>query len=60
MRKYLNEIRERYNAFTSFFVSERTRIYYHAGGILKRVRPGEPTDVWYFWIRFVRRRRPRR
>jgi len=34
MRKYLNEVRERYNTVTSFFVSERTRIYYQAGGIL--------------------------
>lgn len=48
---YLNAIKERYNAFTSFFVSERTHIYYHADGILKRVDESEPRDEWYFRVR---------
>ncbi|HLT77372.1 MAG TPA: sensor domain-containing diguanylate cyclase [Ferrovibrio sp.] len=48
---YLREIRTRYNAFASFFVSERTRNYYHADGILKRVHEAEPRDEWYFRVR---------
>lgn len=54
MRKYLNEVRERYNAVTSFFVSEKSRTYYHADGILKRVQPGEPRDAWYFRVRTMK------
>jgi diguanylate cyclase (GGDEF)-like protein len=51
MTQYLREIKERYGAFTSFFVSEQTRIYYHADGILKQVDEKEPRDEWYFRVR---------
>lgn len=51
MRKYLNDVRARYGTVTSFFVSDKTRIYYHADGILKKVRPEEPRDLWYFRVR---------
>ncbi|NQT24540.1 hypothetical protein HQ585_04230, partial [candidate division KSB1 bacterium] len=51
MTKYLNEIMVKYNTFTSFFVSEKTHIYYHANGILKKVDPEEPRDAWYFRVR---------
>jgi diguanylate cyclase (GGDEF)-like protein len=51
MTRYLKEIKTRFGAFTSFFVSERTRIYYHADGILKTVSEQEPRDVWYFRVR---------
>lgn len=49
--QYLKAIKERYNAFTSFFVSDRTHFYYHADGILKRVDEKEPRDEWYFRVR---------
>ncbi len=49
--KYLNEIQTKYNTFTSFFVSEKTRTYYHAGGILKKVSSDEKRDVWYFRVK---------
>lgn len=51
MTQYLREIKRRYNAFTSFFVSEKTRIYYHADSILKTVHQTEPRDEWYFRVR---------
>ncbi|MCW0232057.1 MAG: sensor domain-containing diguanylate cyclase [Ferrovibrio sp.] len=51
MTQYLREIKGRYGAFTSFFISERTRIYYHADGILKHVEEKEPRDEWYFRVR---------
>ena len=51
IRKYLNEVMLKYNTFTSFFVSEKTRIYYHADGILKTVQENEPRDAWYFRVR---------
>ena len=49
--KYLRDIKQRYGAFTSFFVSEKTRTYYQAEGVLKKVQEGEPRDAWYFRVR---------
>lgn len=49
--QYLREIKNRYGAFTSFFVSEKTRIYYHADSVLKTVHEAEPRDEWYFRVR---------
>ena len=49
--RYLDEIAEKYDLVTSFFVSERTRTYYQAEGILKTVRQDEPRDAWYFRVR---------
>lgn len=49
--KYLKEIQTQYNAFTSFFVSERTKNYYHPDGILKTIRPDEERDRWYYRLR---------
>lgn len=51
--RYLKEIMTRYGAFTSFFVSEKTRIYYHPSGILKTVRQDNPLDAWYFRVRRI-------
>lgn len=49
--RYLREIKNRYGAFTSFFVSEKSRIYYQTEGVLKKVSPDEPRDAWYFRVR---------
>ncbi|HOA07634.1 MAG TPA: sensor domain-containing diguanylate cyclase [Spirochaetota bacterium] len=51
MTKYLREIKERYGAFTSFFVSDKSFIYYHADGILKKISPAEERDIWYFRVK---------
>jgi diguanylate cyclase (GGDEF)-like protein len=51
MVKYLREVKQRYGAFTSFFVSERTRTYYQTEGVLKKVLEAEPRDAWYFRVR---------
>ena len=51
MTRYLSEIKQHYNAFSSFFVSEATRNYYTATGVLKHVSPSEPRDAWYFRVR---------
>ena len=37
MARYLNEMKERYGAFSSFFVSDKSTIYYTGEGVLKRV-----------------------
>ncbi len=49
--KFLAEIQERYGTLTSFFVSEKTRRYYQAEGMLKTVRTDEPRDAWFFRVR---------
>lgn len=49
--KYLKEIQTKYHTFTSFFVSEKSRNYYHADSILKKVSPDETRDRWYFRVR---------
>lgn len=51
MAHYLREIRQRYGAFASFFVSERSGTYYTGDGILKQVSPDEPRDAWYYRTR---------
>lgn len=51
IEKYLKEIMVEYGTFTSFLVSEKTRVYYHANGILKKVHPDEPRDIWFFRVR---------
>ncbi|MEZ5628780.1 MAG: sensor domain-containing diguanylate cyclase [Rhodocyclaceae bacterium] len=51
MAHYLREIKQRYGAFASFFVSERSGTYYTGDGILKQVSPEEPRDAWYYRTR---------
>jgi diguanylate cyclase (GGDEF)-like protein len=51
MTRYLKEVMSHYGAVTTFFVSEKTRSYYQAGGALKTVRPEEARDAWYFRVR---------
>ncbi len=48
--QYLNEIKTEYSTFTSFFVSEKTKIYYQAEGVLKKVSPDSVRDEWYFRV----------
>ncbi|WP_022666818.1 sensor domain-containing diguanylate cyclase [Desulfospira joergensenii] len=49
--RYLRAIKDKYNTFTAFFVSDLSRIYYHADGILKTVKESEERDRWYFRVR---------
>jgi len=51
IRRYLDEIRLKYGAFTSFFVSERTRNYYHFTGVTQVVDEADPRDAWFFRVR---------
>jgi len=53
--RYLGEIRSRYGAFSSYFISEKTRNYYTADGILRQVAPQEQRDAWYARVRVMRR-----
>jgi len=46
--RYLSQIKERYRATTSFFVSEQTKRYYYIGGLLKEISETDAHDIWYF------------
>ncbi|MFZ4480199.1 MAG: sensor domain-containing diguanylate cyclase, partial [Rhodoferax sp.] len=50
MNRYLLEIKTRYGAFSTFFVSDRSRNYYTGSGVLKQVSATEPRDAWYFRV----------
>lgn len=49
--RYLQEVQEHYGTVTSFFISEPSRTYYHAKGVLKQIEETEPRDAWYFRVR---------
>ncbi|KXJ53104.1 sensor domain-containing diguanylate cyclase [Neptuniibacter pectenicola] len=51
--RYLNEIKQKYGAFTAFMVSDLTRNYYHAEGLLKQVSESDSRDDWYFHLRQI-------
>lgn len=51
MYRYLKSIQDRYNAITTFFVSEQTSNYYHSSGIIKQISAEDPADNWYFTTR---------
>jgi len=46
--RYLSHIKDKYGLFTAFFVSERSKRYFYAGGLLKIVTEQNPVDNWYF------------
>ena len=51
LTRYLKEVMAHYGAFTSFFVSDSTKTYYQAAGVLKTVKANEARDGWYFRVR---------
>lgn len=46
--RYLREIRQRYDVFSTFVVSALTMRYYHFNGILKEMSPSVAKDQWFF------------
>lgn len=53
--RYLREVRARYGAYASYLVSERTKNYYYADGVLKQVKPDDARDVWYYRVSQMQR-----
>lgn len=51
LTRYLREVMGKYGAFTSFFISEKSRNYYHPTGVLKQVSELESRDAWYYRVR---------
>jgi len=48
---FLDHIRDRYGTLTAFLVSEESRKYYNASGVLKTVSETNPADEWFFRVR---------
>ncbi|MCP4752134.1 MAG: sensor histidine kinase [Proteobacteria bacterium] len=51
IKKYLGEIKRKHNTIAAFFVSEKSKTYYHSQGILKKMSENETRDEWYFRVR---------
>jgi diguanylate cyclase (GGDEF)-like protein len=49
--KYLNEIKTKNNAISSFLVSNQSFHYYYPNGVLKTLSEQEPRDQWFFRVR---------
>jgi diguanylate cyclase (GGDEF)-like protein len=49
--RYLRNIKDHFAADSSFFISERTRRYYHPLGIQQVINESDPKDIWYFRTR---------
>jgi diguanylate cyclase (GGDEF)-like protein len=48
MTSYLAQIQKKYNTITSFFISEKSRLYYHPTGVLKKISEANEDESWYF------------
>ena len=49
--QYLGNLKEKYGLFTAFFVSESSKRYFYADGLLKTISAKNPADDWYFYFR---------
>ncbi|WP_041958624.1 sensor domain-containing diguanylate cyclase [Sulfurospirillum arsenophilum] len=46
--RYLTEIQQKYDIFTTFLVSDKTKHYYHPRGLIDVVNKENSADAWYF------------
>ena len=46
--RYLTHIQQKYDIFTTFLVSDKTKTYYHARGIIDIINAQNSADKWYF------------
>lgn len=54
--KYLETIKNKYNMFSTFLVSEKSGNYYTPEGILEKIAEDNPNNAWYFT--FKKRQEP--
>lgn len=45
---YLSTIKDKYDYFSTFFISQNTKKYYHFSGVAKVISKNDPHDDWYF------------
>jgi len=46
--RYLTEIQQKYDIFTTFLVSDETKNYYHPRGLIDVINKDNSADAWYF------------
>lgn len=46
--RYLGEIQRKYNVFTTFLVSDKSKNYYHPRGLIDTINKENSADSWYF------------
>jgi diguanylate cyclase (GGDEF)-like protein len=46
--RYLESIKNKYNMFTTFLVSENTKNYYTSKGFIEKISETRPENAWYF------------
>lgn len=46
--RYLTEIQQKYDIFTTFLVSDVTKNYYHPRGLIDVINKENSADAWYF------------
>lgn len=51
--KYLADVKNRSNAFTSFLVVDKSLNYYYGNGDQKKLTLNNPDDDWYFRVRDI-------
>ncbi|WXL23979.1 sensor domain-containing diguanylate cyclase [Ectopseudomonas mendocina] len=49
--RYLEDVQKHYQTLTSFFVSDKSRTYYQAKGVLKKISPAAFRDIWYYELK---------
>lgn len=50
IRQYLQEVKQTNQAFTTFFVSDKTLNYYSAVAETKKIEKNSESDAWYFRV----------
>ncbi len=53
IKRYLDEIRIKYDLFTTFLISDKTHNYYHFSGLAQVIDEQDPEDAWYFRCRHL-------
>jgi diguanylate cyclase (GGDEF)-like protein len=56
LTRYLRSIKKEHNTITSFLISEKTRKYYYADGVLKTISQKDPRDKWFFRVKSLKER----
>jgi len=46
--KYLAAVKNKYNMFSTFLVSQESKNYYTSKGLLEKVQEDNPNNAWYF------------
>ncbi len=46
--RYLEEISKKYDVFTTFLISDKSKKYYHFSGVIQDVDEKNPDDAWFF------------